>query len=720
MNQPRIFGPYTLLRRLAVGGMAEIYVASTHGLGGFEKLAAIKLVHPHLAADPQFVRMLIEEAKILVLLTHANIAQVFDLGCIDGTFYIAMEFVDGLDAHGLQTSAQRGGTPLPIAVCAYVVAEMLNGLDYAHRKRDASGRPLNIVHRDISPQNVVVSLAGEVKLVDFGIAKSNRQSEGTEAGIIKGKYFYMSPEQAWGDPTDRRSDVFSSGILLYEMLTGHMLYEGKSVPELIGKVRRAEVPRPSSLRGEIPATLADIVLCALQREPGARYQSAIDMGEALRDFLYEAYPAFNAGKLGEFVAQMVEANRLRELAAPGVDDTRRLRALTRDDFVTNDDSVLFSLRDGGKLVTRQNSQGKQRPRPPARPPPPLPSASPPHLSAASGVGWSVAPARTPLGPGLPLASSAGAVASQTQPPAAPERPRARVSNWPLEETSEEPTELWSQPMFAPPMPRSAPLPATLVEDMEPTARYAPRHLSPLMSARDDDGPAPSRIPSVLPSLSPPAPHNPFDDPPLTGTGKLALVPPRGDELSLGPIPPSPPVPDFRASSGIPWMPILIGLACALLGIVGYQAIPRSGPAVHLEIVSAPSGAGVRVDGRLQESKTPLRLAGLEHGHRYSIAVELAGYQPWVSTHLAGETNVQQIAVLKPVLRTLLVSSVPDRADVFLADTLVGRTPLSLPSMQVASVLRLRLELAGHQSVQREVVIDPADTRPRVSFVLTAR
>jgi serine/threonine protein kinase len=178
MNQPRSFGPYTLLRRLAVGGMAEIYVASTRGLGGFEKLAAIKLVHPHLAADPQFVRMLVEEAKILVLLTHANIAQVFDLGCIEGTYYIAMEFVDGLDSHGLQTAAQREGRHMPIPVCAYVLAEMLNGLDYAHRKRDGSGRPLNIVHRDISPQNVVISQAGEVKLVDFGIAKSNH-SEGT-------------------------------------------------------------------------------------------------------------------------------------------------------------------------------------------------------------------------------------------------------------------------------------------------------------------------------------------------------------------------------------------------------------------------------------------------------------------------------------------------------------------------------------------------------------
>ena len=138
-----------------------------------------------------------------MLLTHANVAQVFDLGCIDDTYFIAMEFVEGLDVHGLQKAAAKAAEELPIPVCCYLVAEMLNGLDHAHRKRDASGRPLNIVHRDVSPQNVLISHAGEVKLVDFGIAKTSLRVEGTEVGVIKGKYYYMSPEQAWADPIDR-------------------------------------------------------------------------------------------------------------------------------------------------------------------------------------------------------------------------------------------------------------------------------------------------------------------------------------------------------------------------------------------------------------------------------------------------------------------------------------------------------------------------------------
>src|SRR5690606_10096742 len=164
----------------------------------------------------------------------------------------------------------------------------------AHRKRDASGRPLNIVHRDVSPQNVLISHAGEVKLVDFGIAKTALSVEGTEVGVIKGKYYYMSPEQAWADPIDRRSDVFSTGIVLYEMLTGRMLYSARSIPELIGKVRAADIPPPRSLRPEIPQALERIVMKALERDANARFQSALDMAEALRDYLYEAAPAFNA------------------------------------------------------------------------------------------------------------------------------------------------------------------------------------------------------------------------------------------------------------------------------------------------------------------------------------------------------------------------------------------------------------------------------------------
>jgi hypothetical protein len=313
------------------------------------------------------------------------------------------------------------------------------------------------------------------------------------------------------------------------------------------------------------------------------------------------------------------------------------------------------------------------------------------------------------------------------------RPHARISNWPLAEPAEDQTALWS------PGEGGAPAQFPAMEDSEPTRRYAAVLVAPrppsLPRARPRPRPAmaathatyaePQRtqapIPSILPSLSPPAPRNPFDEPPLTGTGKVALMPPRGEPLTLGPIPPSPLVPDFRASSGgIPWGPVLLGLACALLGILGYNFIPRATPAVHLEIVSAPSGAQVRVDGDVQGTRTPLRLSGLEPGRGYRVAVELPGYQTWSTTHVPGNTSVQQIAVLKPILRTLTVSSQPEGADVYLNETLVGKTPVSLPSVQVATPLRLRVELAGHVPVQRELVIDPADPTPRVQLTLQPR
>jgi serine/threonine protein kinase len=681
MNEPRTFGPYTLLRRLAVGGMAEIYVASTHGLGGFEKLAALKLVHPHLVADPQFVRMLIEEAKILVLLTHANIAQVFDLGCIDDTYYIAMEFVDGLDVHGLQNIAQRLNQPLPIAVCAYVVAEMLNGLDYAHRKRDPAGKPLHIVHRDISPQNVVVSQAGEVKLVDFGIAKTALQSERTAAGVIKGKYFYMSPEQAWGDPADRRSDVFSTGILLHEMLTGHMLYTGRSVPELIANVRKAEIPSPSALRPDVPAELSAIVLKALEREPRARFQSAIDMGEALRDFLYGAFSAYNAAKLGEYVSRMVEANLIKAPAAPSLDETRKLRALTRDDFVHTNNSVLFSLREHDLLPTRQDALGREK-RSSSQPPgknssvPPARSTRPPVPSRRPG--------QTPQGP----------------------LPRAQISNWPQQD-------------LAPAAPSTPPPRDHAGEDMEPTSRYLPVH--GLSVPRLVSPP----VPSILPSLSPPSTPPPLRGrrtPVGPGNGPTpALVPPRGQAPSLGPIPPSPAVPDFPARrSGIRWLPIVLGAACATLGALGFrvwQDETRPRPAPHLEVLSAPSGAQLRVDRHLQPRTTPLRLMGLQRGRHYQLSVELSGYEPWSASHLADDRHVQQVALLKPLTKTLQIVSSPPGANVFVADALLGQAPLSVPSVAVGQALPVRLELDGYATVQREVTLAAEDVDPVARFVL---
>lgn len=330
--------------------MAEVYVGTVKGLGGFEKLVAIKVIHPRYSEDEHFIRMLVEEAKITVLLNHVNIAQTFDLGCIDGKYYIVMELVEGADGYRVIKRAAERRRALPIDICAHVIAEVANGLDYAHRKQDSEGRPLRIVHRDISPQNIIISSSGDVKIVDFGIAKAALRSAQTEVGVIKGKYYYMSPEQAWADPMDCRSDIFSAAVVLYELLTGRMVYsEDNVVPTLLDKVRKAEIVRPERFRPSIPASLSNIVMKALAKQPEDRYESAKEFALALSGFVFEQAPAFSAARVAEMMAtlfpnlgQRASAPPLRlpsveqPLPAPGrVDLTEAMRSR----------SVIFSMRE---------------------------------------------------------------------------------------------------------------------------------------------------------------------------------------------------------------------------------------------------------------------------------------------------------------------------------------------------------------------------------------
>ncbi|MFN9808798.1 MAG: serine/threonine-protein kinase [Deltaproteobacteria bacterium] len=349
---PQEFGEYTLLRRIAVGGMAEVYVAKTGGVAGFEKLVALKVIHPRLSEDEHFTQMLVEEAKIAVLLTHVNIAQTFDLGKIDDTYFIAMEFIEGADAYRVMRRCTELRKAIPIDVATFIVAEMCSGLDYAHRKRDPdSGQPLDIVHRDISPQNVLISSAGEVKIVDFGIAKAASRSTQTEVGVIKGKYYYMSPEQAWGDPMDHRSDVFSTGVVLYELLTGRMLYQDADVATLLDTVRKAQIAPPETRRPSVPRALSDIVMKALAKDPGDRWASAMEMGQALHQFLYATSPTFSAARVADLIALLFPAESGRSRAS-----IPNLEALPPEEAKRD-----FDLGDGGDGETRNDLRPFKRP-----------------------------------------------------------------------------------------------------------------------------------------------------------------------------------------------------------------------------------------------------------------------------------------------------------------------------------------------------------------------
>ena len=228
MRRPVQFGKYLLLGRISVGGMAEVFKAKSFGVQGFEKIIAIKRILPSLGRDEDFITMFIDEAKIAGQLAHANIGQIHELGQVDGAHFIAMEYIWGRDLLQLQNRFKKRGKRISMSAASFIVMKVCEGLHYAHKKRDVLGVPMEIVHRDCSPQNIVISFEGEVKLIDFGIARAASRSSRTNAGVLKGKFGYMSPEQVRGLPLDRRSDIFSLGIILFEVLTGRRLFDGES------------------------------------------------------------------------------------------------------------------------------------------------------------------------------------------------------------------------------------------------------------------------------------------------------------------------------------------------------------------------------------------------------------------------------------------------------------------------------------------------------------
>ncbi len=284
-EQPEAFGSYHLLERIATGGMAEVYRARAYGMAGFEKILVIKRILDHLGRDEEFVRLFIDEARIAVSLLHVNIVQVFDLGEVEGSYYMAMEYVHGLDLARLVSRARELG-PFPIALACFIVCEVLKALQFAHERRDDEGRALNIVHCDISPQNVLISFAGEVKITDFGISRAAFQAQ-KQHEVIRGKYAYMSPEQVEGRRLDGRSDLFSLGIVFYELLTGRRLFKARSRDETLRRVRRAEVPSPRGFRPEIPEDLEDFLLRMLDRRPDERFRDAAQALERLSRLMVE-------------------------------------------------------------------------------------------------------------------------------------------------------------------------------------------------------------------------------------------------------------------------------------------------------------------------------------------------------------------------------------------------------------------------------------------------
>ena len=307
------FGGYHLLEKIATGGMAEVYRARAFGLAGFEKILVIKKVLPTLARDEEFVRLFIDEAKIAVQLLHVNIVQVFDLGEVNGQYFMALEYVHGLDLSRLVERSRKTEAPFPVPLALFIVAEVLKALAFAHPRVGEDGKPLHIVHCDMSPQNILVSFAGEVKITDFGISRAAFQARSLH-DVIRGKYAYMSPEQVEGQTLDGRSDLFSLGIVLWELLAGRRLFKAKTREETVQRVRRAQTPSLRAIRPEITPALEELVNTALSRRVEERFGTAAEMLEELNVLMIrEGHRATN-NDLSAYVRSVVDSEPRREVS----------------------------------------------------------------------------------------------------------------------------------------------------------------------------------------------------------------------------------------------------------------------------------------------------------------------------------------------------------------------------------------------------------------------
>ncbi|GMU58793.1 MAG: hypothetical protein AMXMBFR34_05560 [Myxococcaceae bacterium] len=324
-------GKYTLLRKLAVGGMAEVFLARADGPMGFQKKVVVKRILPHFADDPRFVEMFLGEARLAAELSHPNLVQIFDFGNADGQYFIAMEYIDGPNLRVLNREARTHEGPLPLPLVAKIVSMAAEGLHSAHELRDENNQPVNLVHRDISPDNVLVARNGAVKVVDFGIAKAANQPHLTKSGMIKGKMAYMPPEQLAREPLDRRADLFALGIVLYELVCGDMPFNATSEVSIIQAIMGQEpLKRVIEQRPDVPPVLDAIIARCLEKKPAARYSTGRELQQDLERFIQSTGETVSTSDIAAHVnrlfpgeSEVTQNARLSDLE--GVDPTAASR-----------------------------------------------------------------------------------------------------------------------------------------------------------------------------------------------------------------------------------------------------------------------------------------------------------------------------------------------------------------------------------------------------------
>ena len=733
MTGPLRYGKYLLLERVNVGGMAEVFKAKAFGVEGFERLVAVKRILPAIAENDEFTTMFIDEAKIAVQLTHANIAQIFDLGRVGDSFYIAMEYVHGRDLRAIFDRCRRLGESVPIPMACFVTMQVCEGLDYAHNQRDRSGRELNLVHRDVSPQNVLVSNDGEVKLIDFGVAKAAGRSGTTQSGILKGKFGYMSPEQVRGEPVDRRSDVFAVGICLYEMLTGERLFAGASDFSTLEKVRTVDVVPPSERNPAVQNELERIVMRALARDPDERYASAMELHDELQSFMYTSGTFFARKDLRAFMHELFAEEIAREYErdksyrslelvaanvsiAPGAHDHPTRAVVAQPDPAHANGEV--------SRVSSTQRTGVPPPLPPPRPgfpenstvwPPPAvraaAAAALPVESVDDRISTTTYERPEPENDALLSGSirTGGGPPGHALPPAGASPGSAGVPfQMPFGSAG-------AVPLSAPPS-AGPPIGATSVSAVLP--HQAVMGSVPLPSGSENAG-VRSPFSVVLP------PPDPIDRPPSQ---------PREDRGKKGSRMSS------RSSSRRSrrrrsrFGPILLAIAFSLLCLLGaaaavYFFLAPAEPGVVV-VTTAPADATVLFDERrIDDARSPFVIEGVEPRMNHLLQVQRAGYRPYSQRVRVGSGETLELDKIRleevdgplPLVGTgFTLSTEPAGARVYVDGAeLPSRTPVQVTDLEPGNY-SLRVEHGSrYEPWESEIGVGPDEIvqLPRVTLRL---
>lgn len=664
LKEPVQLGPYLLIEKVASGGMADVFKARSFGAEGFQRIVAVKRIKEAVAEDSAFIRMFINEAKIASQLQHSNIAQIFDLGRVNADYYIAMEYVSGSDLGRLTSRLAQQRKQLPTRAAVHIATKICEGLDYAHERKNEVGEPLGIIHRDVSPSNILLSYDGEVKLIDFGVAKAAGSTAETQVGILKGKLSYMSPEQVRGSAVDRRSDTFAVGIILYEILTGERLFLGATDFETLERIRKVEIVPPSLYNPDIPPELEAIVLKALERNPEQRYQTAAALLRDLQRWQLTQAEPYDTRSL---------ADLMQGLFSQEIEQERQRNESIRERFQTMSLTPIQVPPAGLPGHSRPPAGTLQLGIPAAPPrPPPYAAAGIPAPPQAGGLSWDDDESETQV-----FGDSDEDLIIEEE----------TIDDLDIVEDT---SSAWTQ------APSSA---AAAPQAAKPSA---PQSAKP--AARQADAPGFEAQPSV-------------SSRPTTARGSAAAkkqkpsgAPAKIERLS-GPQPAAP-APQ-KSSSSTPWIiaailfAVLVGGALLISSSGGQQ---QSG-ALALKVDNIEGQTiTVSIDGEVIATGTtqPIRATAIDAGV-HQLRIEAEGYEAMErDVRIIADQSTDLELRLVPSKVSVELSSSPAGAQVSSGGEQLGTTPFTLEDQNFGETITLVFTLDGYEpSTLRHRVGDPA-------------